>query len=150
MIRVAMILATSLAALILCAGGAQAEGVSFAEVLALKARAADARIAYGPAKQNFGELWVPSGEGPHPVAVVIHGGCWQALYGEDHIRPVCAALARGGVAAWCLEYRRLGETGGGWPGTLDDVARGTDHLREIAARYRLDLRHVVAVGHSAG
>jgi acetyl esterase/lipase len=129
------------------AGG---QAVSFQEILALDAPPADARVAYGPAPQQFGELWVPRGPGPHPVAVVIHGGCWSAPYGEDHIRPVCAALARAGVAAWCLEYRRLGDDGGGWPGTFEDVARGADYLREIAPTRGLDLRRVVAVGHSAG
>jgi acetyl esterase/lipase len=125
-------------------------GVSFQEVLALKAPPADARIAYGPGPQQFGELWVPHGPGPHPVAIVIHGGCWSAEYGEGHIRPVCAALARAGVAAWCLEYRRVGDQGGGWPGTFEDVGRGADHLREIAPSRGLDLTRVVAVGHSAG
>jgi acetyl esterase/lipase len=126
------------------------QGVTFQEVLALEASPADARLAYGPGPQQFGELWVPRGPGPHPVAVVIHGGCWSSEYGEGHIRPVCAALAHAGVAAWCLEYRRVGDTGGGWPGTFEDVARGTDHLRTIATTRRLDLSRVVAVGHSAG
>jgi acetyl esterase/lipase len=125
-------------------------GVSFPEVLALPARPADARIAYGPAPLQFGELWRPQGRGPHPVAIVIHGGCWSSEYGEGHIRPVCAALARAGIAAWCLEYRRVGDEGGGWPGTFEDIARGADHLREIAPARGLDLNRVVAVGHSAG
>ncbi|HEY8151351.1 MAG TPA: alpha/beta hydrolase [Vicinamibacteria bacterium] len=125
-------------------------GVSFPEVLALKAPPADARFAYGPGPQQFGELWLPREPGPHPVAIVIHGGCWSAEYGEGHIRPVCAALARAGVAAWCPEYRRVGDKGGGWPGTFADVGRGADHLREIAPSHRLDLTRVVAVGHSAG
>ena len=127
-----------------------AQGVSFPEVLALKAPPADARIAYGPRPQQFGELWLPQGPGPHPVAIVIHGGCWSSEYGEGHIRPVCAALARAGVAAWCLEYRRVGDEGGGWPGTFEDVARGADHLRVIAPARGLDLTRAVAVGHSAG
>lgn len=126
------------------------QGVPFQEVLALEAPPADARVAYGPAPQQFGELWVPRGIGPHPVAVVIHGGCWQRAFGEGHIRPACAALARMGVAAWCLEYRRVGDEGGGWPGTFEDVARGADHLREIGPAHGLDLTRVVAVGHSAG
>jgi acetyl esterase/lipase len=142
--------------LVLAAGAAgqmradDRQGVSFQEVLALEARPADARIAYGPGPQQFGELWVPRGTGPHPVAVVIHGGCWSAEYGEGHIRPVCAALAQAGVAAWCLEYRRVGDKGGGWPGTFEDVGRGAEHLREIAPSHGLDLTRVVAVGHSAG
>jgi acetyl esterase/lipase len=140
--------------LALSAGGqaraADRQGVTFQEVLALVAPPADARLAYGPGPQQFGELWLPRGDGPHPVAVVIHGGCWSSQYGEGHIRPVCAALARAGVAAWCLEYRRVGDAGGGWPGTFEDVARGADHLRTFAAARRLDLTRVVAVGHSAG
>jgi acetyl esterase/lipase len=66
------------------AGHARADdrpGVSFQEVLALKAPPADARIAYGPGPQQFGELWLPREPGPHPVAIVIHGGCWSAEYG---------------------------------------------------------------------
>lgn len=129
---------------------ARAQGVSFQDVLKLEAAPADARIAYGPAPQQFGELWLPRGRGPNPVAIVIHGGCWRALYGEGHVRPLCAALARAGIAAWCLEYRRLGDEGGGWPGTFEDVARGADHLRQIAQGRGLDLTRVVAVGHSAG
>ncbi|HYU42778.1 MAG TPA: alpha/beta hydrolase [Vicinamibacteria bacterium] len=126
------------------------QGVSFPEVLALEAPPADERIAYGPGPQQLGELWRPREPGPHPVAIVIHGGCWSAAYGEGHIRPVCAALAQAGVAAWCLEYRRVGDKGGGWPGTFEDVGRGADHLREIAPSHGLDLTRVVAVGHSAG
>jgi acetyl esterase/lipase len=68
----------------------------------------------------------------------------------DLLRPMAAALTQMGIATWNLEYRRLGNTGGGWPGTFEDVARGTDHLRKIAAEYHLDLSRVVAMGHSAG
>jgi acetyl esterase/lipase len=129
---------------------ASAQGVSFQQVQQMKAEPPAARIAYGTGPQQFGELWVPRGRGPHPVAVVVHGGCWQKEYGEDHVRPMCAAVAGMGIAAWCLEYRRVGDEGGGWPGTLEDVARGADHLRRIAAAQHLDLGRAVAVGHSAG
>jgi acetyl esterase/lipase len=132
------------------ARGGDGQGVTFQEVLALPAAPADARLAYGPGPQQFGELWLPRGPGPHPVAVVIHGGCWSAEYGEGHIRPACAALASAGIAAWCLEYRRVGDAGGGWPGTFEDVASGADYLRQIAPARGLDLQRVVAVGHSAG
>lgn len=148
--RAALTVVLAVGALAGPARGGDREGVTFAEVLGLPAAPADARIAYGPGPQQFGELWLPRGRGPHPVAVVIHGGCWSAEYGEGHIRPVCAALARAGVAAWCLEYRRVGDAGGGWPGTFEDVASGADYLRQIAPGRGLDLRRVVAVGHSAG
>jgi acetyl esterase/lipase len=67
-----------------------------------------------------------------------------------HVAALEQALADSGFAVWSLEYRRVGDVGGGWPGTFTDVARGTDYLREIAERYRLDLGRVVASGHSAG
>src|SRR5271166_5189207 len=31
---------------------------------------------YGTDPLQFGELRLPQGRGPFPVAVVIHGGCW--------------------------------------------------------------------------
>jgi acetyl esterase/lipase len=68
----------------------------------------------------------------------------------DLLRPMAEELTKIGVATWNLEYRRVGSTGGGWPGTFQDVARGTDHLRKIARENRLDLDRVVAIGHSAG
>ena len=70
--------------------------------------------------------------------------------GFDHIRSLAAALTAEGYATWSLEYRRLGDPGGGWPGTLEDVASGADHLSEVSRAHPLDPDRVVAVGHSAG
>jgi acetyl esterase/lipase len=111
---------------------------------------ADRTIAYGPAPQQVAELRLPNAPGPHPVAVVVHGGCWEAQWGFEHVRALAAALAAEGWATWSLEYRRIGDPGGGWPGTLEDVARGADHLRAVAGAHALDLGRVIAVGHSAG
>jgi acetyl esterase/lipase len=68
----------------------------------------------------------------------------------DHVRSLAAALTAEGFATWSLEYRRLGDPGGGWPGTFEDVGRGADHLNSVAAAHRLDLDRVIALGHSAG
>ena len=116
------------------------------------------RIAYGTGTLQFGELRVPAGRGPHPVVIIVHGGCWVAKLGKlddraialDLVRPIAADLTANGFATWNLEYRRLGNDGGGWPGTFQDIAAGADHLRQIAAKNQLDLTRVVAVGHSAG
>lgn len=107
---------------------------------------------------NFGELRLPTGKGPHPVVILVHGGCWtNQLEGLDPratsmdlLRPMAAALASAGVATWNVEYRRNGNAGGGWPGTFQDLSSATDFLRSIAAKYGLDLQHVVAAGHSSG
>ncbi len=119
-------------------------------VLIRPAPVADQRIAYGKDEFQYGELRLPKTAGPHPVAIVIHGGCWVSQYGLGYMGHVSAALAEVGVATWNIEYRRVGNVGGGWPGTAEDVAHATDYLREIASKYSLDLNRVVVVGHSAG
>jgi acetyl esterase/lipase len=121
-----------------------------AEALALPRPAADLRSAYGEDPNQFGELRLPEGPGPHPVAIVLHGGCWLAEYDLGYMASLSAALAEVGVATWSLEYRRVGDLGGGWPGTFADVGAGADHLRELASHHPLDLQRVIAVGHSAG
>jgi acetyl esterase/lipase len=59
-------------------------------------------------------------------------------------------LAKRGYAAWNIEYRRVGNPGGGWPGTFQDVALAADYIRNLASTYKLDLTNVVPIGHSAG
>jgi acetyl esterase/lipase len=111
---------------------------------------ADARIPYGQGAHQFGDLRLPSGPGPHPVVVMVHGGFWRAKYDLEHVGHLCADLARRGYATWSLEYRRVGHEGGGWPGTFEDVARGVDFLRTLESSHPLDLSRVVLMGHSAG
>jgi acetyl esterase/lipase len=114
-------------------------------------------IAYGTDSLQFGELRLPKGSGPYPVAIVVHGGCWLARLGSldsrvltDYMRPLAAALTEAGIATWSVHYRLLGNDGGGWPGTFRDLGDATDFLRTIARKYSLDLTRVVAIGHSSG
>lgn len=102
---------------------------------------------YGDDVNQVGELFVPDDGGPHAVVVVIHGGYWRARYDRSLMTGLCDDLAAHGLAAWNLEYRRVGN-GGGWPETFLDVATGVDLLVELDAP--LDLERVGAVGHSAG
>ena len=111
---------------------------------------------YGRARGQFGELFLPAGDGPFPVAVLLHGGFWKAQYGRKQTHDLCADLVARGWAAWNVEYRRLGAlSGGGYPNTLDDVAAAVDHLAELPAHPRegqslFRFERVVAIGHSAG
>jgi acetyl esterase/lipase len=107
---------------------------------------ADGRLAYGDEPLQFGDLRVPPGEGPFRLAVVVHGGYWQATYNLIHTGHMCVALAAAGIATWNVEYRRLGDIGGGWPGTGEDVARAIDFVGELPVEHE----SVVLVGHSAG
>jgi acetyl esterase/lipase len=107
------------------------------------------RYRYGPERDHFGDLYLPGGSDPHPVALVIHGGCWRAYWQLDLMDTLCRDLASRGIAAWNIEYRRLGQ-GGGWPMSLIDVGAATDILDLLSSRHPLDLGRLVAVGHSAG
>jgi acetyl esterase/lipase len=109
------------------------------------------RITYGADDPNqFGELRLPPGEGPWPLAICLHGGFWRARYDLVHLGHLCAALTAAGIATWNVEYRRVGHESGGWPETFLDVGRGADHVRELAREYPVDLTRVITVGHSAG
>ena len=105
------------------------------------------RIAYGSDPNQFGELRLPKGKAPHPVVIFIHGGYWRAAYDLTHAGHLSAALASTGYAVWSLEYRRVGQPGGGYPGTLEDIRAAALHISTLAG---LDLTRVVAAGHSAG
>jgi acetyl esterase/lipase len=105
-------------------------------------------VAYGPEPSQVGELYLPGGDGPFPVVAVIHGGYWTAMWDRRQITDVADDLVARGYAVWNVEYRRIGEPGGGWPGTFLDVAAAIDALDGLDPA--LDLRRVVLLGHSAG
>jgi acetyl esterase/lipase len=107
------------------------------------------RSVYGAHPSQFGDLFLPATTGPHPVLVLIHGGCWRAEYGLEPLGQLAQAIAASGAAVWSIEYRRLGN-GGGWPATFLDAGAAVDHLRTLAGEHALDLRRVVTAGHSAG
>lgn len=108
-------------------------------------------IAYGSGPLQFGELRLPPGDGPFPVAVLIHGGCWTSGFATLRSTAALASeLTRFGIASWNIEYRQRGDAGGGWPGTYRDWAAALDQLRQLQYVHPLDLSRVVAVGHSAG
>lgn len=128
----------------------RAQMLSWSELNKLPLPPATKPIAYDSGPQQFGELRVPKGAGPFPVIVLIHGGCWQTEFNYEYITRLAAWFTDGGFATWTIEYRRLGDDGGGWPGTFLDVAHATDFVRELAKTQPLDVQRVFAAGHSAG
>ena len=146
----ALRLATQMLTLVGAFSPLGAQTLTFAQLSTRTAPPPDHRIAYGPGPFQFGHLRLPKRPGPHPVVLFIHGGCWLSRYDIAHTAALEQALADSGFAVWSLEYRRVGNEGGGWPGTFTDIGQGADHLRELAPRYALDLDRVIASGHSAG
>ncbi|MEO5938253.1 MAG: alpha/beta hydrolase [Sphingomonas sp.] len=110
-----------------------------------------ATIAYGTDDYQKVDVWLPTGKGPFPVVLMVHGGCWTTGIADRSLMDWAADdLRKAGYAVWNIDYRGVDRPGGGYPGTFLDAAAATDLLRDNAPKYRLDLGRVVAVGHSAG
>lgn len=120
------------------------------EILQLPPPPADARISYGTDLNQFGEIRLPSGKGPFPLVMNIHGGFWRAKYDLAHAGNLCAALTAKGLVTWNVEYRRVGDAGGGWPGTFEDIRNAYRFIPQLVKRYNLDSAKVLVMGHSAG
>jgi len=141
----------SLLALLFPLSLAAQDVLSAGHVVAMESPPPEFRISYGEDPLQFGHLRLPEGDGPHPVVVFIHGGCWLSAFDIGHVGLLEEAVAAAGYAVWSLGYRRVGDYGGGgWPGTFLDIGRGVDALSGLAADYPLDLDRVVASVHSAG
>jgi acetyl esterase/lipase len=137
--------------------------IAFDEILAAAAGAPepDRVVRYGPHPAQTAGLWRAGGghgvapeqgaaAARTPVLIFLHGGCWLAEYGVGHAAPAADALRRLGWAVWTPEYRRVGDAGGGDPGTFDDVVRGIHALADLLDEEGLDPAAVVLMGHSAG
>lgn len=120
------------------------------DILKLPPPPADARVAYGTDPNQFGEIRLPKSGGPFAVVMNIHGGFWRAPYDLAHAGHLCAALTAKGLATWNVEYRRVGDPGGGWPGTFEDVRNAYRFVPQLARRYKLDSAKLLMMGHSAG
>jgi acetyl esterase/lipase len=121
-------------------------------ILTSKPPDADLRVPYGQDANQFVDLRMPAGKGPHPVVFFIHGGYWRAKYDLTYAGHLCSALAKAGIATWNVEYRRVGNPGGGWPGTFEDVRTAYHllygHSKDKTGKF--DLKRVCVAGHSAG
>lgn len=124
------------------------------EVLSRQSPHPDLTVRYGPDADNAADVRLAAGTGTAPLIVFIHGGFWRIEYDRTHVGPLADALTAAGYHVAVPEYRRVGQVGGGWPGTFDDVAAAVDAVPELVAEAagpgRVDLDRVVLVGHSAG
>jgi acetyl esterase/lipase len=120
---------------------------SFPDLLQLAFDPPDEELRYGDNPLQFAEGWRHSAAAP--TLVMIHGGCWLADYDLSHVRPLCTAIRGLGINVWSLEYRRIGNPGGCWPGTFEDVIAGLRRVHQETAAVGQQQRFWLA-GHSAG
>ncbi len=111
----------------------------------------NATISYGADEMQKVDIWTPSGKGPFPTVLIVHGGCWTTSIADRSLMNwIADDLRKSGYAVWNIDYRGVDRAGGGYPGTFLDAANAADALRANATKFHLDTRRVVAVGHSAG
>jgi acetyl esterase/lipase len=116
----------------------------------LKASAPDAILRYADHPRGFAELRLPQGDGPFPLAVIYHGGCWKTgIASQAYMAPLATRWQQLGIATLNVDYREVGD-GGGWPGSFADWAASAKLIDEVAARYPIDRARVTLIGHSAG
>ena len=111
------------------------------------------RFAYGHEPVQGGPLIIPataSGR-TRDLVVLIHGGGWLAGFTPQAVALTQEALVKAGLAVWNIDYRAVG-SGGGWPGTFEDIAAAADAVPRLLKRYDAfdESSRVVFVGHSAG
>jgi acetyl esterase/lipase len=119
---------------------------------------APATSSYGPHRSQTADLYLPAaGSGaaaPFPVVVLVHGGFWRKPYDRALMEPLARDLAARGIAAWNIDYRRVGDLPAGtpdaWRAAFDDVSSAMDDLAAWAPDEGVDIERVAVVGHSAG
>jgi acetyl esterase/lipase len=124
--------------------------VSAEDILSQLQPPPDAHVAYGPDPNQFLEVRLPRTKAPHSVLLNIHGGYWRTKYDLAHAGHLCEALRAAGIATFNTEYRRVGNAGGGWPGTFEDVRSAYRFLQQERSRFQIDIARLVVMGHSAG
>src|SRR6201993_4323005 len=81
----------------------------------------DLRFPYGQDPNQFVDVRIPPGNGPHPIVFFIHGGYWRSKYDLTYAGHLCHGLKQAGISTWNLKYRRRDTPGGGSPGTFEDA-----------------------------
>ena len=106
------------------------------------------QIAYGDHPDQVGNLHLPpaaTGRGRPSSSSTAASGARAGI--GRLMTPLARDLAGRGIAAWNIEYRRVGQEGGGWPGHARGRRCGG---RRTRGPRRIDATRIVTVGHSAG
>ena len=119
------------------------EPVSFGDVLQLPIAEVAQAQDYGSSPQNT-VINIRGSDLSRGVVTLIHGGCWSNAYDRDHTLPMAEALSTAGYDVWVPEYRRVGDSGGGWPGSLEDIIAAVEFVTDKTEQ------PPILVGHSAG
>ncbi|HYC71600.1 MAG TPA: alpha/beta hydrolase fold domain-containing protein [Opitutaceae bacterium] len=102
------------------------------------------------------DVSVPAGDGPFPIAILVHGGGWGSgdkanvgsAGGGADISPWFQPLTDAKFVWFSLNYRLAPRHR--WPACLEDVTAAIRWVKAQAARYSGDPARIALFGHSAG
>ncbi|GGD94511.1 hypothetical protein GCM10011515_12920 [Tsuneonella deserti] len=110
----------------------------------------DAILRYAAHARAVADLRVPTGQGPFPLAVLFHGGCWKTgIADRSYMAPLATRWQQEGIATLNVDYREVGD-GGGWPGSFADWHAIGHLVQNLRNDQRFDMTRLTFVGHSAG
>lgn len=128
--------------------------VPYSEIVSQPNISPDAKFSYGSDPLQHVLYWQANTKsadlGGAPIVLFIHGGCWLNAYNIDHSLPFTSSLAENGVDVYSIEYRRTGDIGGGWPGSLRDILAALDVVAKHLDTIPNKPKRVYLMGHSAG
>ena len=104
-------------------------------------------IVFSPQHGLKLDAYVPSGRGPHPAVIIVHGGGWEAGDRVTYATPVFAPLARAGFAWFSIDYRLTPQVR--HTDQLDDLREAIRFVRRSARRFKVDPNRVAILGESA-
>jgi len=93
------------------------------------------------------DIYMPEGDGPFPVVILIHGGAFLGGSKSDEASNAAVLNANGYVAV-SINYRLSGEAK--FPAQIEDCKTSVRFLRANAAKYKINAEKIGSWGASAG
>lgn len=91
---------------------------------------------------------VPEGEGPFPIAILVHGGGWGSGDKAQDFGALQKPLTEAGFVWFSINYRLAPQHP--WPACFEDVQAAIRWVREHAAEHKVDRKRIALIGYSAG
>ena len=92
---------------------------------------------------------IPSGPGPFPAAILVHGGAWVSGDRRAMLQPLFQPLSDAGIAWFTISYR-FASGPMDFGAAIDDVEQAVRYIQAHASEFHVDSHRIALVGESAG
>jgi acetyl esterase/lipase len=93
------------------------------------------------------DIDIPSGAGPFPAVLCVHGGAWR-LGNKQHLAHAAQKLVARGYVAVSINYRLAPKHP--FPAQQQDCHDALGWMYRNAAKYKIDPQRIAGLGYSAG